>query len=215
MTFTVYTFEVVAGQEWIFPVDEDHFEMFFAMNGKVISNWNPPVMEINREINYEERFSSDFPWLDEHVPFLRKLVVILLKHGQFLLNHEGRFYSDFPWLGEHVPFLRKPAVEALGHSLLKYGQLLPVRGEEVWLFNATTVLDALDHERSQIVYFDDGDILAIERHVFDRGRIGTAEVFKLPMRASPVFVTDSFVEQVRSAELRGVSFKALWNSAGL
>lgn len=180
MTFTVYTFEVVAGQEWIFPVDEDHFEMFFAMNGKVISNWNPSVMEINREINYEERFSS-----------------------------------DFPWLGKHVPFLRKPVVEALGHSLLKYGQLLPVRGEEVWLFNVTTVLDALDHERSQIVYFDDGDILAIERHVFDRGRIGTAEVFKLPMRASPVFVTDSFVEQVRSAELRGVSFKALWSSAGL
>ena len=96
MTFTIYTFEVVAGQEWIFPVDEDHFEVFFAMNGKVISNWNSPVMEINREINYEERFSSDFPWLDEHVPFLRKLVVILLKHGQFLLNHEGRFYSDFP-----------------------------------------------------------------------------------------------------------------------
>jgi hypothetical protein len=149
------------------------------------------------------------------VPFLRKPAGILLKHGQFLLNHEGRFYSDFPWLGEHVPFLRKPAVEALGHILLKYGQLLPVRGEEVWLFNATTVLDALDHERSQIVYFDDGDILAIERHVFDRGRIGTAEVFKLPMRASPVFVTDSFVEQVRSAGLRGVSFKALWNSAGL
>ncbi|SET50382.1 hypothetical protein SAMN05216412_107134 [Nitrosospira multiformis] len=176
MTFTVYTFEVVAGQEWIFPVDEDHFEMFFAMNGKVISNWNPPVMKI---------------------------------------NHEERFYSDFPWLGEHVPFLRKPAVEALGHILLKYGQLLPVRGEEVWLFNATTALDALDHERSQIVYFDDGNILAIERHVFDRGRIGTAEVFKLSMRASPVFVTDSFVEQVRSAGLRGVSFKALWNSADL
>lgn len=209
MTFTVYTFEVGLGQEWIFPVDEDHFELFFAMNGKAISNWDPPVMRVNREINHEERFSSNFPWLDEHVPFLRKPAVILLKYGRFLFNHERRFYSDFPWLGEHVPFLRKPAVEALGHVLLKYGQLLPVRGEEVWLFNATTVLDALDHERSHIVYFDDGGILAIERYVFDRGRIGTAEVFKLPMRASPVFVTNSFVKQVRSAGLRGVSFKAL------
>jgi hypothetical protein len=213
MTSSVYTFEVVAGQEWIFPADEGHFEMFFAMDGRVISDWDPPVMKVNREIDHEERFGSDFPWLDEHVPFLRKPATILLKYAQLLHNHQGRSYSDFPWLGEHVPFLRKPAAEALGHILLEYGQLLPVRGEEVWLFNATTVLDALDHERSQIVYFEDGNILAIERYVFDEGRIGTAEVFKLPMRASPVCVTDNFVERVRSAGLRGVSFRELWNSA--
>lgn len=174
MTFTVYTFEVVEGQEWIFPADENQFEMFYAMDGRVVPDWEAPVMEIDRD---------------------------------------ERTYSDFPWLGEHVPFLRKPAVEALGPILLKHGQLLPVRGEDVWLFNATTVLDALDREHSQIVSFDDGTIAVIERHIFDEGRIGTAEVFKLPMRASPVYVTDHFVERVRSAGLRGVSFRALWDSA--
>ncbi len=174
MTFTVYSFEVAEGQEWILPADQDHFEMFFAMDGRVITDWDPPVMAIERD---------------------------------------ERTYSDFPWLGEHVPFLKKPAVEALGPVLLKYGQLLPVRGEDVWLFNATTVLDALDRERSGIVYFDDGNIAVIERHVFDEGRIGMAEVFKLPMRASSVFVTDPFVDRVRSAGLRGVSFRPLWNSA--
>lgn len=173
MTFEIYTFEVMEGQEWIFPVNEDHFEMFNALNGNVISDWDPPLMKIYRE---------------------------------------GKTYSDLPWLGQHLPFLKKPAVDALGPILLKHGQLLPVRGEDVWLFNATTVLDALDLERSRIVHFDDGSILTIERHVFDRSRIGTAEVFKVPMRTSAVYVTDGFVEEARRAGLRGVSFRGVWNS---
>lgn len=171
MTFAVYKFEVVEGQEWIFPADESRFEMFNTMDGRAVSNWDPPLMRIDGEGTY----------------------------------------SDFPWLGEHVPILRGLAVETLGHILLAHGQLLPLRGEDVWLFNATTVLDALDHERSQIVYFDDRSILSIECHVFDRSRIGAAQVFKLPMRASAVYVTDQFVERVQHAGLRGVSFRALWN----
>ncbi|OQW53159.1 MAG: hypothetical protein A4S14_02190 [Proteobacteria bacterium SG_bin9] len=125
------------------------------------------------------------------------------------IDREAKTYSDLPWLGEHLIFLKKPAAEILRPVLLQYGQLLPVHGEEVWLFNATTVIDALDHERSQIVTFDDGGILAIERHVFHHDRIGNAEMFKLPMRASAIYVTGPFVERVRRAGLRGVSFRAL------
>ncbi|WP_192181618.1 imm11 family protein [Mesorhizobium amorphae] len=121
-------------------------------------------------------------------------------------------YSDFPWLGEHAPLLRKPAVDALAASLQPYGQLLPLRGEEVWLFNVTNVIDALDKERSQIVTFEDGDILAIERYAFHADRIGNAEIFKLPMRASSVFVNDVFVDRVRNAGLKTVSFKPVWTS---
>ncbi|MDX8447992.1 imm11 family protein [Mesorhizobium captivum] len=121
-------------------------------------------------------------------------------------------YSDFPWLGEHAPLLRKPAVDALQASLGPYGELVPLRGEKVWLFNVTNMIDALDRERSEIVYFDDGDILAIERYAFHADKIGTAEVFKLPMRASPVFVNDVFVDRVRDAGLRMVSFRPRWIS---
>ncbi len=88
-----------------------------------------------------------------------------------------------------------------------------MKGEEVWLFNTTTVVDALDHEQSRIAYFDNGDILDIERHVFRPERIGAAELFKLPMRASAVYVTGRFVEQVHGAGLRGVSFAPVWTSA--
>jgi hypothetical protein len=89
---------------------------------------------------------------------------------------------------------------------------VPLRGEKVWLLNVTNVIDALDKERSRIVYFDDGDILAIEKYAFDADKIGTAEVFKLPMRASPVFVNEVFVDRVRNAGLRTVSFNTRWTS---
>ncbi|HWR14095.1 MAG TPA: DUF1629 domain-containing protein [Terriglobales bacterium] len=173
MTVTVHKFQVVEGQEWIYPVDESYFQVFFAMDGSTIPDWIPPVMKSDRL---------------------------------------ERTYSDFPWLGEYAPVLRKPAIEALGPVLRKYGQLLPLRGEEVWLFNATTVLDALDYGQSEIAYYANGDILEIESHVFKRDRIGTTEIFKLPLRSSSVYVTNIFVERVRSAGLRGVSFNPLWTS---
>jgi hypothetical protein len=66
-----------------------------------------------------------------------------------------------------------------------------LEGEDVWLFNVTTVLGSLDKEKLSIVYFDDGDILDIERYVFKKEIIGTAEIFKLPRRASSVYATES------------------------
>ncbi len=176
MPTTIYKFAVLENQEWISPVDDDDFETFLAMDGRVIRNWAPPVMRI-----LEADEGSGKP-----------------------------SYSDFPWLGEHAPILKKPAVDALAPLLTQYGQLMPLEGESVWLFNVTTVLDALDKEKSHIVSFDDGDILAIERHVFKRDVIGTTEIYKLPGRASAVYTTDRFVDRVRGSSLHGVAFAPVW-----
>jgi hypothetical protein len=171
---TIHQFAVSEGQEWVLPVDDDYYEVFFGLDGRSLEGWQPPVM---RRVEEGERL-----------------------------------YSDFPWLGEHAPLLRQPAVDALAAALRPYGELVALRGEKVWLLNVTHVIDALDEARSRIVRFDDGDILAIERYAFDGEKIGTAEVFKLPMRASPVFVNDVFVERVRNAGLRNVSFEPVWTS---
>lgn len=121
-------------------------------------------------------------------------------------------YSDFPWLGEHAPVLRESAVEALGDTLRRYGQILPLRGERAWLLNVTRVLaDAFDEEKSGIVRFDDGSILTVERYRFRPDAINGVEVFKLPFRCSPVFVNDVFVERVRRSNLKGVAFEPLWS----
>lgn len=137
MPMTIYKFAVFEDQELILPVDDADFEAFFAMDGRAIEDWAPPVMRMVAAEQAAEEPS----------------------------------YSDFPWLGEHASILKKPAVDALAPVLAQYGQLLPLRGENVWLFNVTTVLDALDREKSSIVYFDDGDILDIERYVFKKRRL--------------------------------------------
>ena len=171
---TIHQFAVSEGQEWVLPVDDDCYEVFFGLDGRSLEGWEPPVMRRAEE--------------------------------------GARLYSDFPWLGERAPLLRQPAVGALAAALRPYGELVALRGEKVWLLNVTTVIDALDEAHSQIVRFDGGDILAIERYAFDAAKIGAAEVFKLPMRASPVFVNDVFVERVRKAGLRNVSFEPVWTS---
>ncbi|TPI37388.1 hypothetical protein FJ414_13625 [Mesorhizobium sp. B3-1-6] len=158
------------------------------------------VMPVDDE-TYEEFFGLDGRSLEGWQPPLMRRV----EEGE-------RLYSDFPWLGEHAPLLRQPAVNALAAALRPYGELVALRGEKVWLLNVTNVIDALDEAHSQIVRFEDGDILAIERYAFDAEKVGTAEVFKLPMRASPVFVNEVFVERVRKAGLRNVSFEPLWTS---
>lgn len=178
MPMAIYKFAVLENQEWIVPVDDDDFEAFLAMDGRVIRNWAPPVM---RMVETDEGSGESS-------------------------------YSDFPWLGEHAPILKKPAVDALAPVLTQYGQLLPLEGEPVWLFNVTTIVDALDKQKSHIVYFDDGDILDIERHVFRTDVIGTTEIFKLPGRASAVYATDRFVDRVWGAGLRGVAFAPVWVS---
>lgn len=98
-------------------------------------------------------------------------------------NDDGtpRGYSDFPWYGSHVLILRSDAANGLREIMRPYGEFLPLKGGDgLELFNATTVLDALDEDRSEIIRFDDGDVLTIERYVFRQEAIGNCLIFKLP-----------------------------------
>ncbi|ARQ01680.1 imm11 family protein [Pseudorhodoplanes sinuspersici] len=127
-------------------------------------------------------------------------------------GHE-RSYSDFPWLGAYAPMLTTTAAEALKKTLAPYGQLLPLRGEHHWLLNVTCVLDALDEQKSKIVRFDDGAILAVEVYEFKRDVLAGHAIFKLPGRSSPVFLTRDLIEDIRHSGLRGVSFERVWSES--
>jgi hypothetical protein len=120
-------------------------------------------------------------------------------------------YSDFPWLGPDTPILRERAVGLLRSDLERYGEFLPLDcTEPVWLFNVTEVVDALDLDNSNIVPFDDGTIMTIERHVFNPHAIGDAEIFKLPIRASSVYVSRRIADRIRELGLEGVDFEPVW-----
>jgi hypothetical protein len=133
---------------------------------------------------------------------------------QFIEEQEdltARQYSDFPWCLHTVLVVRDRALPLLRPMLEQYGEVLPLLCEDpVWLFNATKIIDALDEERSTIARFTDGAVLAIEKHAFHSDAIGDAEIFRLPGRASNIYVRETVVRRIGELGLAGTAFDLVW-----
>jgi hypothetical protein len=124
-----------------------------------------------------------------------------------------RAEADLPWLGGHVLVLRERAASRLAPLLDLYGELLPLACPEadLWLFNVLTVVDALDEENSELIRFDNGDILDVQRYAFRPNLTAGLAVFKVPqLLRGPLFVGDEFVGAVNAAGLRGPEFIQRW-----
>jgi hypothetical protein len=121
--------------------------------------------------------------------------------------------SDFPWLGSDALVMRRAAVEALRDLLEAHGEILPLAtddGVELFVFNARAA-DALDEARSTVVRFPGTNrIMRIREIAFVPSVIEGIDIFRLPHRASPTFVSGRFVERVDSASLRGLRFTPVW-----
>jgi hypothetical protein len=137
---------------------------------------------------------------------------------QLLRVDEGRqlITSDSPWLGPHALIFGHNAIEKLEGELLKSGELLPLtcKSADVWIYNPTRVLDALNESASSVLRFEDGRIMMIQRHVFLEEVVRTADVFKIHgLRVSPTFVSHFFVDRWNAAGLTGLEFKKVWSSS--
>lgn len=137
------------------------------------------------------------------------------------IDGSGSKRSDCPWLGEHVLIVRSPAAESIRPLIDAYGEFLQLRcSEEVWLFNATSIVDALDEENSHIVRFDDGGILAIEKHVLRPDVIGGTQLFKLRerpggLRVSDIHLQEPLIRQIGDLGLTGIAFDLVWSDVAV
>ena len=128
---------------------------------------------------------------------------------------EGRTLnaSDSPWLGAHALIFRKRVVDLLGPLLLEFGELLPLACPEadLWIYNPTRMIDALDEAASSIERFDSGRIMWIQRHAFRPDVLGDIEIFKIPnLRVSPTFLSHRFVDRWNESGLTGLEFTQEW-----
>lgn len=135
-----------------------------------------------------------------------------------ILQDEGRRLepSDSPWLGWHAPIFTRNAVDRIGNKLCKYGELLPLECPEgeLFVFNTTRVVDAVDIERSSVSRFSDGRIMMIYRYEFDHRVVEGLDVFKVPnKRTSPTFFSERMVEVWRQSGLVGLDFKLVWSNS--
>jgi hypothetical protein len=121
--------------------------------------------------------------------------------------------SDSPWLGAYALIFRPSVLEALGPLLREYGELLPLECSEtdLWVYNPTRVIDALDEEASSIRRFRSGRIMGIDRYVFKAHLIRGIDIFKLPnLRAESTFVSHRFVDLWTKSGLKGLEFTHVW-----
>lgn len=114
----------------------------------------------------------------------------------------------------HVPVFNARAADLLRPLLIDNGELLPLLCDEgsYFAYNVTTVLDALDLEKSSIIRFASGRIMDITRHEFLQAKV-THSIFKIPQVPwMEVFVTDEFRDAVSQHRLTGFTFKLVWES---
>jgi hypothetical protein len=122
--------------------------------------------------------------------------------------------SDSPWLGSHALIFRQPALEKLDVILKAHGEILPLTCSEAQLFvlNATRLVDALDEQASALTRFSSGRLMRVTRYVFRATVISGIDIFKIPdLRVSPTFVSKRVVEAWSLAGLRGLVFNKVWS----
>jgi hypothetical protein len=131
-------------------------------------------------------------------------------------DKDSAFYSsDFPWLGADALVMRRKAVDVLRDLLEAYGEILPLEDEggvELFVLNARA-LDALDEQRSEIQRFaSSARIMRIKSLAFREPVVRGVDIFRLPHRASAIYVSERFVEAVEKAGLVGLEFNKVWTA---
>lgn len=121
--------------------------------------------------------------------------------------------GDFPGFPE--PVVSGRAVAAIGDVLCRHGELLELLSDdgEFYLYNVTDVTDALDEAASHGERFPSGRYMRIQKRAFAGGALDGHEVFKLPQLRNEVHVTDTFVDRVEAAGLRGLAPVLVWFEA--
>ena len=74
--------------------------------------------------------------------------------------------GDYPHMMLGLPIFTRRAIEALGGILEANGEIIPAacEGDQIFLFNVTRIIDALDESESEVIRFDDSsDIMYIDR----------------------------------------------------
>lgn len=86
--------------------------------------------------------------------------------------------------------------------------------EEYYAINVTTVIDAIDYEKSKFITFNDGNgILSFSEYSFLPEKVKNTAIFKISdeCRSFPL-VSDEFKKTVEEKNLKGFKFRLLWDS---
>lgn len=125
-------------------------------------------------------------------------------------------FNDFPGLSLGIPVFSERACQALADFLEPNGELLPLDSEletKFYMYNVTTLSDALDHSRSECKFYrrdPPTTAVSIDYFAFNEEKLRGLSIFLLYELPSLVIVTEDFVNRVREEELEGFQFSKIW-----
>ena len=127
-------------------------------------------------------------------------------------------FNDYPCVVTEPAFSQR-ACDVLGDYLTQNGELLPLDSElgEYYLFNITTIFDALNLEKSKCEFWCEPPTTAIriDRYEFDPARLPDAAIFRIYEKPEDIIVSGDFVRRVQDSGLNGFVFKKIWPLPGM
>jgi len=137
-------------------------------------------------------------------------VRLLKKDGGTILAR-----ADLPWFSSGLLVFREAAYRKVGHLFANAGEFLPLRlvggSDELWMFHAYSVLDALDPQQSDLIRFPSGRVMVIKRHVFRPDSLDGATIFRID-ESPKLFFTGEIVQVLQKEKLTGIRFECVWSS---
>lgn len=126
----------------------------------------------------------------------------------------GKLPNDFPTFSTGIPMFSERAVEALRDLLEPSGELLPVITDKglIYVLNITTVVEALDMDRSELSWTaTDADWASnVWVFEFDPDRLTNAPIFRLRECPNWWCVSDVVLNRALAAGLKGMAFYKIW-----
>jgi hypothetical protein len=123
---------------------------------------------------------------------------------------------DFTRFDLAYPTFSERAMSALGDLLSAHGEFAAIEMDEpmrYFAFNATTIVDVLDEEKSKIKRYSDGGVMRVEQHILLESVISLPPIFKIPQtRRNTTYVNEQFVQRVQASGLLGFRFEPLFEN---
>lgn len=133
---------------------------------------------------------------------------------------EGRVrtFNDYPCVNLMIPAFSRRAVDSLRDLLEPNGELLPLASTvgEYYAYNVTTVVDILDHEKSEVDWMgndsNSAHVIAsqITRYECAADKVAGLSIFRIVEKPSSTYVSQVFVDRVDQHALQGFHFVKLW-----
>ncbi|MGD9153956.1 MAG: hypothetical protein PVG90_00435 [Bacillota bacterium] len=119
--------------------------------------------------------------------------------------------GDCPTLVLHLPVFSENAINMLNDLIVDNVEYLPINcpGKvKYWCVNVLKSIDCINFEKSKVIRFSSGRIMAFDKYVFKNDDLfKNVNIFKIPdLKNSDVFVSENFVEKVKKADLEGFEF---------